>query len=141
MADLPLKQGLFEPAGPGNDRPYLIGSRCTVCSYTTFPRKTVCVKCRRDDTMETLRLGPYGTLVNFAVMRVGPPDFPPPYTVGYVRMKEGPVVFTQITGCGAEDDALRSGQEMELVIETIKKDPQGNNLVGWKFRPVTPAVF
>ena len=138
MTDLPLKKGLFHMAESSADRSYLIGSKCNVCDYTSFPRKTVCVKCRRDDTMETLKLGAYGTLENFAVMRVGPPDFPPPYTVGYVRMKEGPIIFTQITGCGTADDALEIGAEMELVIETIKKDPQGNNLVGWKFRPINP---
>jgi hypothetical protein len=45
------------------------------------------------------------------------------------------LVFTLITGCEARDDALEIGQEMELIIDKIKKDRQGNNLVGWKFRP------
>jgi len=136
MADLPLKKGLFHIAESSADSSYLIGSKCKICNYTTFPRKTVCVRCRRDDTMEELKLGPRGTLENYAVMRVGPPDFPPPYMLGYVRMKEGPIIFTQITGCGTEDDALEIGAEMELVIEPIKKDLQGNNLIGWKFRPL-----
>ncbi len=136
MADIPIKQGLFHIARSPDDSSYLIGSRCRICNYTSFPQKTVCVKCRRDDTMEELRLGTHGTLENFALMRVGPPDFPPPYMVGYIRMAEGPIVFSQITGCQPEDDALEIGQKMELVIETVKKDPQGNNLIGWKFRPI-----
>ena len=136
MTDLPLKEGLFHTPESVGDSPYLIGGRCRICAYTSFPQKGVCVRCRRNDTMEEIKLGPYGTLDTFAVMRVGPPDFPPPYMVGYVRMKEGPLIFTQITGCDTEDDALEMGEEMELVIETIRKDSEGNNLMGWKFRPV-----
>lgn len=136
MVDQLINKGLFHMAGSSEDSTYLIGSKCKICDYTSFPLKTVCVKCRRDDTMEELKLGPYGILENFALMRVGPPDFSPPYMVGYVRMMEGPVIFSQITGCEAEDDALEIGAEMELVFETVKKDSKGNNLIGWKFKPV-----
>lgn len=136
MPDLPIKEGLFHiPESPG-DKPYLIGSRCRVCGYTSFPRQEVCVRCRQDNTMDEIKLGPYGTLETFAVMRVGPPEFPPPYIIGDVKMKEGAKVFTLITGCEAEDDALDIGEEMELVIEKVKEDREGNNLIGWKFKPV-----
>lgn len=136
MADKPIQEGLFHiPESPG-DKPYLIGSRCKVCGYTCFPKKFVCVKCRRDDTMEEVKLGPYGTLETFTVMRVGTQDFPSPYIMGYVRMKEGASVFTLIADCEARDDALELGEEMELVVERIRADSQGNNLIGWKFKPV-----
>jgi len=85
--------------------------------------------------MEEIKLGPYATLETFAVMQVGPPDFPTPYIMGYVRMEDGARIFTLITGCEARDDALDLGEEMELVIEKISEDGQGNNLIGWKFRP------
>ena len=85
--------------------------------------------------MEDLKLGPYGTLENFAVMQVGMPDFPAPYVIGYVRTEEGALVFAPITGCEARDDALALGEEMELVIEVIRRDKEGNEVVGWKFKP------
>jgi len=85
--------------------------------------------------MNEIKLGPYGTLENYAVMQVGPPDFPPPYIMGYVRTKEGALVFTLIIGCKARDGVLDIGEEMELVVEKIREDRDGNNLVGWKFRP------
>lgn len=136
MTDLPIKVGLFHvPESPG-EKPYLIGSQCRVCGYICFPRKYVCVRCRRDDTMEEVRLGPYGNLETFTVMRVGTADFPAPYVMGYVRTKEGASVFTLITGCEIRDDALEIGEEMEMVVEKIKTDSQGNNLIGWKFKPV-----
>ncbi len=68
-------------------------------------------------------------------MQVGLPDFPAPYIIGYVMMKEGAKIFTLITGCEPRDDALKLGEEMELVIEKIKEDKQGNSLIGWKFKP------
>jgi len=85
--------------------------------------------------MKEIKLGPYGVLETFTMMQVGASDFPPPYLMGYVRTREGALVFTLITGCEVRDDALEIGQEMELIIDKIKKDRQGNNLVGWKFRP------
>lgn len=135
MAAIPLKEGLFHIPESPDEKPYLIGSRCTACGYTCFPKSPVCVRCRRDDTTEELKLGPYGTLETFAVMQVGMPDFPAPYVIGYVRTKEGALVFTPITGCDARDDALTLDEDMELVIERIKEDEQGNELLGWKFKP------
>ena len=136
MAEVAIKEGLFVvPEAPG-ENPRLIGSRCGVCGYTCFPKKQVCVKCRRDDTMEELKLGPFGILENFAVMQVGTPEFSPHYIMGYVRMKEGALVFTTITGCEPADNALRIGDQMELVIEKIREDDRGNDLLGWKFKPL-----
>jgi uncharacterized OB-fold protein len=91
--------------------------------------------------MVEIKLGPYGILVSFAVMQVGPPDFPPPYIIGYVKLEEGPVIFTPITGCEARDDALDIGQKMEIVIEKIKEDGKGNNVIGWKFKPVEKKLL
>ncbi len=140
VADLPIKEGLFHVPQSPDDKPYLIGSRCRVCGYSSFPKKEVCIKCRRDDSIEEVKLGPHGTLETFAVMQVGPPDFPAPYMMGYVRTDEGALIFTLITGCEARDDALELGEEMELTIEKIKEDRQGNSLIGWKFRPIRKRV-
>ena len=51
-------------------------------------------------------------------------------------MQEGPLVFTLITGCEIRDDSLDLGEDMELIIEKVKEDEQGNNLIGWKFKPI-----
>ncbi|MFH1169738.1 MAG: OB-fold domain-containing protein [Chloroflexota bacterium] len=135
MADKPLKEGLFHiPGGPG-DKPYLIGGRCKACGFVTFPKKTVCVRCRRDDAMEEIKMGPEASLETYTTMQVGPPEFPPPYVIGYVKMKEGPKVFTLLSDCKPDED-LEPGQEMEMVIDKIREDEAGNNLVGWKFKPV-----
>ncbi len=132
----PIKEGLFLPAESSpNGKPYLIGSRCKVCGYTSFPQKEVCVRCLRDDTMELAHFGPHAILDSFAVMQVAPPGFTPPYMQGYVILRDGPKIFTLITGCEPREDALTVGDKMELVIEKIKEDENGEDIIGWKFRP------
>ena len=135
MSELPGKGNSFYKPQSDKAPPFLLGSRCRVCGYACFPKKEVCVPCRKDGVMEEIKLGSYGNLETFAVMQVGPPDFHPPYVIGYVRTKEGVLVFSPITGCEARDDALQIGEEMELVIETVKEDKAGNKIIGWKYRP------
>ena len=137
MSKRSIKSNLFHVPEQAGDEPYLVGSRCTVCGYTSFPAKQVCLNCVRDETMVRVKLGPKATLETFAVMRTGTPDFAPPYIVGYVKTEQGARVYTLVTGCPPDDDALEIGQAMELVFEAIKKDDQGNDLIGWKFRPLT----
>jgi uncharacterized OB-fold protein len=85
--------------------------------------------------MENIPLGSHGRLETFAVMQVGPPGFKVPYVIGYVKTREGALVFAPITGCEAKDEALKVGEEMELVIEKVKEDGKGNHLIGWKYKP------
>ena len=93
--------------------------------------------CRKEATMENIQLGSGGELETFAVMQVGPPGFKVPYVIGYVKTPEGALVFAPITGCQPKDDALKVGEQMELVIEKVKEDGKGNNLIGWKYKPAT----
>ena len=136
MTDLMIKEGLIRLPREKGDPPRLFGSRCTLCGYCCFPPKPVCPKCLCDDCMEEIKMGPRAVLETFAVMQVGPPDIPTPYIMAYVKTAEGALVFTLVTGCEAREEALELGQEMEMVIEKVKEDVRGNNLIAWKFKPV-----
>ncbi len=86
--------------------------------------------------MREVHLSRRGKLDTFAVVRQAPFGFTAPYIMAYVTLPEGPKIFTTITGCKAEDNALSIGQEMELVIDKIREDDQGNEVIAWKFKPV-----
>lgn len=86
--------------------------------------------------MEEISLGSVGKLDTYTIVRQAPPGFTAPYILGMVRLPDGPEVFTVITGCEINSDALRVGQEMELVIDKLKEDEEGNEIIGWKFKPV-----
>jgi uncharacterized OB-fold protein len=121
-------------------KPYLLGSECKICGYVSFPEKSVCVKCRREDTMKKFEIGKYGNLENFAVMRVGTSDYPAPYVIGYIRSKEGAIIFSQIINCEPKDDSLKIGQEMELVIEKLGDDEEGKEMFCYKYKPIREKV-
>ncbi len=133
---IPIKEGWFHIPESADDQPYLIGSKCENCGFTTFPKAAACLSCMRDDTMREIHLGPKGKLDTFTIAMQGPPGFTTPYIQAFVTLPEGVRVFTMIEGCKPEYDALQIGQGMELVIGKIKEDEHGNDIIGWKFKPV-----
>ena len=135
MSDIPIIPDSLHVPKSKDDDFYLLGAGCSICGYVCFPPKLVCVKCLRDDSMKRIKLSPFGILETFAVMQIAPPGFTAPYIIGYVKLDNGPLVFTLITQCEARNGALEIGEKMELVIEKIGDDKNGNDIVGWKFRP------
>ncbi len=90
----------------------------------------------KEGVLDALPLSRRGTLYTYTVIRQAPPRYPVPYAVGYVDLPEGVRVFAQMEGWQARE--LRLGEEMEISFETIRKDEQGHELIGYKFRPVNP---
>jgi uncharacterized OB-fold protein len=133
---IPIKVGWFHIPTSPEDKPYLIGSRCEHCGFISFPKTTICRSCMRDDTMREVHIGRKGKLDTFTISMQGPPGFATPYIQAFVTLEEGIRVFTIIEGCEPEPDAMELGQELELVIGKIKTDEHGNDVIGWKFRPV-----
>ena len=133
---LPILPGIVHEATSSDDRSYLIGSKCRACGRTFFPRRSVCRVCMRDDTMEETALSTRGKIDTFTVIGVAPVGFKAPYIQAYVDLPEGPRIFSLITGVEPSETALRDGEEVELVIDKIREDENGNDLIGYKFRPV-----
>lgn len=133
---LPILPGMFHEASSPTDRSYLIGSKCRACGRVFFPRRPVCRVCMTDDTMEETPLSTRGKIDTFTVVQVAPLGFKAPYIQAYVDLPEGPRVFSLITGCEPSENALKEGQEVELVIDKVTEDEKGNDLIGYKFRPI-----
>lgn len=133
---IPIKEGLFEWR---DDGPHLIGSRCRECSEVTFPANPCCPQCCAETT-ENIPLSRRGVLYSFTIQRFKPP--PPyrgpdpfrPYGVGMIELPEG----LRVTSVLEESDPerLRVGMEMELVIARFFEDEEGNEVFGYKFKPV-----
>lgn len=86
--------------------------------------------------MQEIQLGSRGKIDSFSVLHVGAPGFEPPYIIAYVVMPEGAKVLALITGCEPSERSLEIGNEVELVIEKIREDEHGNEVRGYKFRPI-----
>ncbi len=133
---LPLRPGLFAVrVENGNYSGHLIGSKCTLCNWTFFPKREVCPRCSKVSTVETA-LPTKGKLDSYTnVMRALPVVVvPAPYVLGAVRLSEELVVWSTIADRKAED--LKIGMDVELKIRKVKQDKDGNDLVAYFFVPV-----
>lgn len=128
---------LFQLPQSVGGKPYLIGSRCTACRYTSFPAKTVCPVCLEPNTMKELPLGRVGKIDTFAISRIGTVQHKAPYIQAFVDLPEGPRVFASIINCAPTEEAVRIGMEVELVIDEVGTDEDGKGIIGYQFQPVT----
>jgi uncharacterized OB-fold protein len=139
MTQVPVADGLFTwPA----DEPQLIGSECRACGIITFPTQDSCPRCASTDMDEHL-LARRGRLWAWTTQDF-PPPAPPysgptgkdfvPFGVGYVELPGEVKVETRLTV--ADPAALEIGMEMELTVVPFRTDDDGNEIVGFAFRPV-----
>jgi uncharacterized protein len=139
---LPIAEGLFTwPGTPG-----LIGGSCLYCGTTTFPRQAACPRCTRTSIRE-VALASRGTLWSWTIQGFEPKapyagrgPFTP-YGVGYVELaalEDGAAaVLVESLLTVADPGQLHIGDEMELVIVPFRRDPDGNELVTFAFRPAS----
>ena len=127
-----LEDEWFDNPGGGA---VLMGSRCLPCDRVYFPPKRVCPNCF-DGALKRVPMSTRGSLHTFAVSHMGPADLDKPYIIGFIDLPEGIRIFSLITGCDSTGSDLRIGSPMKMVIEPLKRDRYGRNVIGYKFRPV-----
>ncbi len=130
-----MEEGWFKDFGEGLA---LKGSRCQGCGKISFPAKPVCPACFESELQE-VPLGRRGKLHTFTLSHMGPPGIQTPFVIGFIDLPEGIKLFSPLTQCEPWDTVLTVGMEMEMVIETVRRDEEGIDLIGYKFRPVTEA--
>jgi uncharacterized OB-fold protein len=127
------------------DEPALLGTRCTECGTVFFPRvDSFCRNpaCRGRELVET-ELSSRGTVWSYTDARYQPP---PPYVsvsepyesfaLAAVELRDEALdVLGQVaSGYGVDD--LEIGMPVELVVEPLDADDDGERLV-WKWKPVS----
>ena len=133
---IPIEEGLFYiPASP-EEKPYLIGSKCDACGNVTFPKMEVCPRCVKRGTMKEIHLSGKGKLDTFSIVKAALPGFKAPSIQAYVQLAEGPKIWSLITGVEPDPSALKIGMDLELVIEKVREDARGSELMSYQFRPV-----
>jgi uncharacterized OB-fold protein len=140
---VPVIDGWF--TWPPAPEPHLIGTRCTSCGDYFFPTVDACrnPRCMSTD-LEEVKLSRKGKLYTYSInhFQAPPPYVPPdpfvPYATGVIELeKEQMKVHGQISQ-NTDFESLRIGMEMEVVLETLYTDEQGNNVTSWRFKPVEP---
>jgi len=133
----PLSNGLF--TWP-SEKPQLIGSRCKGCGEHFFPVQKGCSNCSSID-LSTVELGNQGTLWTWTIQGFMPkspynsdetPRTFTPFGVGYIEMPSGVKVEARLKENTPE--SLSIGMQMELVIEPLRTDEQGNQVINFAFQ-------
>jgi uncharacterized OB-fold protein len=135
LTRVPIEPGYFTVPEDPADAPRLLGSKCLACGEHFFPRRVVCAQCLHEGC-EDVELGPFGTLWTWTYVHV--PLFAKKdavvstYGVGQVDLPEGPRIQAILVG---ERDDFSIGMELELDLETLDTDGDGNEVVIFRFKP------
>ncbi len=113
----------------------LIGNRCVACGAKFFPPRQVCTECRGTQ-FEPYQFNGKGELYSYTTLRQAPAGFENqvPYSVGMVKLDEGPLVEAQLTDINPED--LEIGMRVEMVTRKLREEGEAGLIIyGYKFRP------
>ena len=130
---IPLQEGLFAMGGDG--KYHLIASRCNSCKLTFFPKRKYCGKCGSSD-VEVINLSDRGKVFSFTMVdrKSAYTIIEPPYMEAEVAMPEGVNIFTILDKC--DPQAVNFGMEVEVYVDKVKQDEEGNDIIAYKFKPV-----
>lgn len=137
---VPIMEGIF--TFPSKE-PRFIASRCKKCGTFYFPATFRChnSNCQSDDVEQTY-LSRIGKLWSYTIEYY---PLPPPYKtigefkpfgIGEVEFPEKVRVAGIIIGVDDPEKDLKFGMDMELVLDVLYEDEQGNDVIGWKFKLV-----
>lgn len=125
------------------DKPQLIGSRCNACGTYYFPKlSTYCRNPACDGSeFSEVPLSRTGRIWSYTNACYQPPepyvaaDPFEPFSIAAVELEaEQMIVLGQVVE-GVDVDQLKLGQEVELVLEPLYSDDEGEKLI-WKWKPV-----
>jgi len=115
----------------------LLGVRCESCKKVWYPTKKVCTNCGKGDNLRTFVLSGEGRILSWSLIFAAPLGFEniTPYPIALVKLKEGPIILTQITDYEEKD--LKIGREVEAVFrKLLDTSKDGVINYGIKFRPI-----
>jgi len=129
-------EGIIKCPSRVGEPPRLLGNRCSSCGRVFFPKRTLCPNCFTDDTLTEVELSSKGTIYTYTIVHYpSPAGIEAPYAYGYVDLPENNIrVFSLFTE--SDPKKLEIGMDVGLVIEKIRIDKDGTEILGYKFKPV-----
>lgn len=125
------------------DAPHLIGTRCKQCRTYFFPKQDLFCRNPRCKSTEfdEVELSRTGKVWSYTKHFYSPPepyitgDAFEPYTIAAVELESEKMVILGQVAKGFEPEDLHTGQEMEVVVETLYEQ-DGTDYTVWKWKPV-----
>jgi len=113
----------------------LVGTKCNTCGEKFFPPRYVCPKCRRAGNIEEFQFSGEGEIYSYTMIHTAPEgfDFQKPYILAIIKLKEGPLLLSQIVDCKPED--VEIGKKVEKVFRKVIADGDSGIIrYGYKFK-------
>ena len=127
-------EGFFNWPVPIGSKSNFLGGKCRQCDEVVFPFLQDCPSCFVADSMDHFTLVGRGKLVDFVVVERGPFGYKVPYVQAYVKLVDGPKIYTMLSGVEPIESGPKIGESMEMIIDVIRCE-DGIDIVGWKFQP------
>jgi len=114
---MPHRASVAQPWRMQDSRYRLIGTRCE-CGQVDFPPRNACSKC--SGQVEPVQLSGNGEVFSFTVIHTAPEGFEgaTPYSVGLIKLKEGPIITAQIVGNAGD---IRIGRRVKTVFRKLNE--------------------
>jgi uncharacterized OB-fold protein len=136
---LPVIEGWFTM---DEESPHLIGSQCQSCGTYYFPKQSVYCKNPACDgeAFDEVQLSRSGKLWSFTNAMYQPPepyvspDPFEPYTIVAVELEKEKMIVMGQAAEGVSCTDLKAGMVMELVLDTLFEDEEGERIT-WKWQP------
>jgi len=135
----PIDEGFWTKPVNADKEIQLIGSKCSACGELFFPEKDKnwCTHCYKK-AIEKILFSKKGKIATFSVVMQKPAGGfyhgEAPYCYGCIDIEDGirikSLIFTD------DYDSLKVGMDVELVIEKLWDDKDGNEVSTFKFKPV-----
>lgn len=136
---IPFNENLLTTPLSPPEQVRLRGSKCPACGEVTFGKVSTCPNCAGEN-MDEITLSRRGKLWTYTVIRHRPPgnykgpDPFVPFGLGLVELPEGVRILSPLTGCDINN--LKIGMELELVVDKLYEDTDGNEVMAFKFKPI-----
>ncbi|MFC1919264.1 Zn-ribbon domain-containing OB-fold protein [Chloroflexota bacterium] len=134
---VPLEKELFTIPSSPQERPSLLASQCENCGEIIFPRQPNCPNCTKTK-LKVINLSRKGKVEKSTIVRHRPQLYegPIPYIVGEVRLPEGVNIPSIIKGWDMAEPPPY-GLEVELDLDKIEVDEEGNEVMMYSFKPLS----
>lgn len=136
---VPIREDLFAAPLWPLEQVRLRGSRCRSCGETFLGKRPACENCQSED-LEELALSKRGKIYSYTIQRYRPPgdyigpDPFVPFAVGLIELPEGLRILSSLKDCDV--DSVKIGMDVELEVEKLHQDPEGNAVITFRFKPV-----
>lgn len=135
---IPIREGLLTSPLFPLSQVTLVGSKCNKCGEVMLGQTANCSHCASEETRQ-IPLSKWGKLWTYTVIRHCPPgdykgsDPFVPFGEGLVELPEGIRVLSVID---CDPDKLKIGMDLELVVDKLYQDEQGNDVIAFKFKAI-----